>query len=220
MVDLPMQYGYYGAVATLSALAGAEVDATWRKWDARAQFVNSSPANPRSIFASEQYGSWAAGAGYTIRQGLRVGASGYRGAYLDRESPFYNPVEGRPRNMPATGAGLEAQWGHGHWNVRGELQKFVFTYGPRPTFHEQTGYTEAQRALSPRWYVAARFGYVSADYLGHVQEIETVAGFRPGAGQIIKLSYETAHSQYTNYPDRTLALQFVTAIHPLAFAGR
>lgn len=79
LVDIPMQYAYYGAVATLSALAGAEVDVTWKRLDARAQFVNSSPANPRSIFASEQYGSWAGGAGVTIVQGLRVGASGIAG---------------------------------------------------------------------------------------------------------------------------------------------
>jgi hypothetical protein len=219
MVDVPMQYGYYGAVATLSALAGAEVDATWKKLDARAQFVNSSPANPRSVFASEQYGSWAGGVGITIMQGLRVGVSGYRGPYLDRHSAFYVPSEGRPRSMPASAAGLDAEWGRGHWNLRGEWQKFVMTYGPNPTFHEHTGYAEVQRALSPRWYVAARLGYLTADFVGRQQEIESVVGYRPGAGQIIKLSYETSRSQFTNNPDRTLALQFVTSIHPLAFAG-
>jgi len=219
MIDVPLQYGYYGALATLGGLAGAEVDGTWKKWDARAQFVNSSPANPRSIFASEQYGSWAGGVGYTIVQGLRVGASGYRGPYLDRASPFYDPVEGRPRNMPASGIGLEADWGHGHWNVRGEWQKFTMTYGPLPTFHENTGYAEVQRELNPRWYVATRVSYLSADYLGNLQQIEIAGGYRPGVGQIIKLSYETAHSDTTNVPDRTLAVQFVTAIHPLAFAG-
>lgn len=220
LVGLPMQYGYYGSLATLSALAGAEADATWGKWDARAQFVNSSPANPRSIFASEQYGCWAGGAGYTILQGLRVGASGYRGPYLDRESEFYKPAEGRPRNLPGTGAGLDAQWGRGHWNVRGELQMFAMTYGPAPTFHEHTGYAEVQRALHPRWYVAARIGYLSADHIGNAQSIETVAGYRPGARQIVKLSYQTTHSADDGRPDRTLEMQFVTAIRPLALARR
>jgi len=93
------------------------------------------------------------------------------------------------------------------------------TYGVVPAFHEQTGYAEMQRALSPRWYAAARFGYISADYVGHVQEIEVVAGYRPAAGQIVKLSYETMHSQTEDVPDRTLSLQFVLAFHPLAFAG-
>jgi hypothetical protein len=71
LVDVPLQYGYYSGLATLNALAGVELDATWKKVDARAQFTNSSPANPRSITASEQYGCWAGGAGYTIVQGLR-----------------------------------------------------------------------------------------------------------------------------------------------------
>jgi hypothetical protein len=220
MVDVPLQYGYYGALATLSALAGVEADATWKKLDARAQFTNSSPANPRSVFASEQYGNWAGGAGYTIMQGLRVGVSGYRGPYTDRHYPFYDPSEGRPRNLPGSAVGVDAQWGRGHWNVRGELQRFVMTYGPDPTFHEHTGYVEVQRSLSPRWYVAGRFSYLSADFVGHTQVMEAVAGYRLGARQIIKLSYETAHSEFPGAPDRTLAVQFVTAIHPLAFAGR
>ena len=220
LVDLPMQYGYYGAVATLNGLAGTETDATWKELDARAQFVNSSPANPRSVFASEQYGNWAAGAGYTIRQGLRVGMSGYRGPYLDRASPYYSSLDGRPRSSPATAMGVDAEWGIGHWNVRGEWQKFLLTYGSEPAFRERTGYVEAQRELGPRWYAASRFGYLDADYSGRIEEIEAVAGYRPGAAEIIKVSYETAVRQYGSYPDRTLAIQFVTAIHPLAFAGR
>jgi hypothetical protein len=220
LVDVPLQYGYYGALATLDALAGVEADVTWKKLDARAQFTNSSPANPRSVFAPEQYGNWTGGAGFTIMQGLRLGVSGYRGPYADRNYPFYKAREGRPRDLPGSAAGLDVQWGRGHWNVRGELQWFVMTYGIDPTFHEHTGYVEVQRELSPRWYVAGRFGYLTADYIGHGQVVEAVAGYRPGAGQIIKLSYETAHSEFPSAPDRTLAIQFVTTIHPLAFARR
>jgi hypothetical protein len=79
LVDLPPQYGYYYAPISFLAVAGAQLDATRGKWDGRLQFANSSPANPRSIFAKDQYGNWAAGAGYTIHQGFRVGVSGYRG---------------------------------------------------------------------------------------------------------------------------------------------
>lgn len=219
MVDIPIQYGYYGAPATLSALAGVEADATWKRLDVRAQFVNSSPANPRSVFDTAQFGNWTGGAGYTIRQGLRAGVSGYRGPYLDRQSQFYRPSEGRPQTMPASAIGLDVQWARGHWNVRGELQRFVMTYGPDPAFHEHTGYAEAQRSLNPRWYLAARLGYLSADYIGHVQSVETVVGFRPAAGQILKISYETKHSEYVAVPNRTFAVQYVIAIHPLVFAG-
>ena len=90
MVDLPLQYGYYGSFATLNSLAGVETDATWKRLDARAQFTNSSPANRRSLTQSEQYGDWAGGGGVTILQGLRVGVSGYRGPYADRSYPFYH----------------------------------------------------------------------------------------------------------------------------------
>jgi hypothetical protein len=220
MVDVPVQYGYYGALATLTGLAGAEIDATWKRLDARAQFTNSSPANPRSLFASEQYGNWAGGGGVTIRQGLRVGVSGYRGPYADRSYPFYRVGDGRPRSLPGSGVGADAEWGMGHWDVRGEIQRFVMQYGPRPAFHEHTGYVEAQRTLGPRWYVAARFSYLSADHTGHAQVMETAAGYRPGARQLIKISYETTHSETVSAPNRTLAIQFVTAIHPLSFVKR
>jgi hypothetical protein len=220
LVDIPVQYGYYGSPVTLAGLAGAQADATWKKLDARAQFVNSSPANPRGIFDTEQYGSWAGGAGYTIRQGFRVGGSGYRGPYLDRQSQFYFPAQGRPRSMPASAIGLDVQWARGHWNLRGELQRFVMTYGIFPAFHEHTGYAEAQRSLSPRWYIAARFGYLSADFVGHVQSVETALGYRLAAGQIVKFSYETTHIENNNLPNRTLAVQYVLSVHPLAFTGR
>ncbi|HVV47309.1 MAG TPA: hypothetical protein VHC72_18995 [Bryobacteraceae bacterium] len=220
LVDVPLQYGYYGSLATLAGLAGAEIDTTWKKLDGRVQFTNSSPSNPRSVFASEQYGNWAGGGGITIRQGLRVGVSGYRGPYADRKYPFYRPSDGLPRSLPGSGVGADAEWGTGHWNVRGEIQRFVMQYGPRPAFHEHTGYVEAERTLGPRWYVATRFSYLSADHIGHAQQIETAVAYRSGVNQSIKISYETAHSETVSGPNRTLAVQFVTAIHPLAFAGR
>src|SRR5579872_1734267 len=79
LVGVPWAYGYYYKPVTFEGLVGAQVDATIGKLDARAQFVNSSPANRRTIFEGDQYGNWAGGLGYTIRQGLRVGASAYYG---------------------------------------------------------------------------------------------------------------------------------------------
>ena len=54
-------YGYYYQPVTFLGLVGAQVDATAGKLDARAQFVNSSPANRRTIFESDQRGNWAGG---------------------------------------------------------------------------------------------------------------------------------------------------------------
>jgi hypothetical protein len=121
--------------------------------------------------------------------------------------------------MVGSGVGLEAQWARGHWNLHAELQRFVMAYRTIPAFHEQTGYIDAQRVLSPRWYLAARFGYLSADYVGRRQSIETVAAYRPTAAETIKLSYETRHATGVTRPDRTLAIQFVTVIRPISFAS-
>ncbi len=71
LIGIPPAYGYYYNPVTFLGLVGAQMDATAGKFDARAQFVNSSPANRRSIFESDQYGNWAGG-GY-IDQGRDCG---------------------------------------------------------------------------------------------------------------------------------------------------
>ena len=94
LLDMPLTYGYYYRPVTTYALTGAQVDATLGRIDLRAQFVNSSASNRRSVFDSDQYGNWAGGVGYTILQGLRIGGSGFRGPYLHRQHRYYLPGEG------------------------------------------------------------------------------------------------------------------------------
>ncbi len=215
LVDKPKQYGYYYAPVSLSSVAGVQVDVTQNRWDARAQFANSSPANPRSLIQSDQYGNWAGGLGYTVRQGFRIGVSGYRGPYLDRQSPYYFRGEAKPGALPARAIGLDVQWAGGPWNIQGELQRFRFSYQAIPTFREHTGYLEVKRTLGPRWYVAGRGGYTSA--FGNSFNLETAAGFRPDTHQIVKVSYEFEHFDSGAYrTNRTFALQLVTSVHPLA----
>lgn len=219
LVGAPEAYGYYYAGVSTLGLAGVQVDATIGRVDMRAQFVNSSPANRRSVFNADQYGSWAGGAGYTIRQGLRVGGSAYRGPYLDRKYPFYFPGEAPPRNLPATAFGIDAEWGHGHWNIRGEQQWFRMTYQLIPDFTEQIGYVEARRVLTPRWYAATRIGYLRASaFTGH-QTYETAVGFRPNTMQLIKVGYTIQQGPTipgTQY--NTFAVQVVTSFRPVSIA--
>src|ERR1019366_7630174 len=73
------------------------------------------------IFERDQYGNWAGGLGYTVRQGFRVGGSAYYGPYLDRQYPYFFPGEVNPRDLPGSGYGLDVEWGSGHWNAWGEL---------------------------------------------------------------------------------------------------
>jgi hypothetical protein len=214
LVDLPIGYGYYYSTVSILGVAGAQIDVTKGKLDARAQFANSSPANPRSLFARDQYGNWAGGAGYTIRQGFRVGVSGYRGPYLDRKSEYFFPGEANPSTLPAHALGFDVNWAHGHTSVQGELQKFVLPYKAIPTFRESTGYGELKRVLNPRWYVAVRGGYSSANLSGKTQILETAAGFRPNRLQLIKLGYEYEHyTTGTQRNDNTLAIQYITTLH-------
>jgi len=219
LVDMPASYGYYFHGVTTASLAGAEVDATLGKTDLRAQFTNSSPANPRSVLDTDQYFNWTAGAGYTIRQGFRVGASAYRGPYLYRQSPFYLPGESDPEYLPATGLGIDAQWGHGPWNVNAEWQRFLMVYRAMPDFLETTGYGELRRVLTPRWYLATRIGYVSNTYADW-RWYETAVGFRPGRHELVKIDYEVEQgANIRGAQQNKLAIQFVTNLGLLSFAG-
>ena len=212
LVDLPIEYGYYGAPVSLYGIDGAQMDGTRGKWDGRVQFANSSPANPRSLFARDQYGNWAGGGGYTIRQGLRVGVSAYRGPYLNRQSWYFPWGEESPSKLPAHALGLDGRWAYGHWTVQGEWQGFVLPYTVIPTYREKAGYGELKRVLSPRWYVAARNGNSRSKASGNVECIEAAAGFRPGRLELIKISYELEHySTGSVRNENTLGIQFVTS---------
>ena len=213
LIDLPPEYGYYYAPISTLGVAAAQMDATRGKWDARAQLANSSPANPRSIFARDQYANWAGGAGYTIRQGLRLGVSGYRGPYLDRHYAYFFPGEANPNTLPAHAVGVDAGWEHGHTRILAEAQKFVMPYTVIPKFSEVAAYVEVKQVLSPRWYVAARPGCTSANEGGNMRSLESAAGFRLNRHQLIKFSYEIErYSTETPRYDNAVAVQFVTTL--------
>jgi hypothetical protein len=87
-------------------------------------------------------------------------------------------------------------------------------YSTAPTFRKSTGYGEVKRVLSPRWYIAVRNGYSSANTSGKHQTLETAAGFRPNRFQLIKVDYEYEHySLGSQRNDNTLAIQFITTLH-------
>lgn len=209
---IPIAYGYYSPVS-LQGLAGAEVNVTSGRFDGRVQFVNSSPANPRSPTESDQYGTWSGGAGYRIRQGFRVGASTYRGPYLDRKYPFYFPGEDEPRKLPATAVGMDVEFGSGPWNVYGEWQHFRMDYHTIPVFTEHTGYAELRRVLNPRWFLATRIEYVRFGDIPGYQRYEVGAGYRPNRLQIAKLSYGVEQGSAVRSAVETVVMfQLVTSM--------
>jgi hypothetical protein len=214
LVDLPLAYGYYYAPVTILGVAGAEVDATRGKFDGRIQFANSSPANPRSVFANDQYGNWAGGGGYTIRQGFRVGASGYRGPYLDRKYAYYFPGEANPSKLPAHAIGVDANWAHGHTTAFAEAQRFVMPYTKIPNFRESAGYLEIKRVFSPRWYAAGRYGIASSNATGRTSSIEVAGGYRVARWELLKVGYEFEHySSGSQHDSKVLGIQLITILH-------
>jgi hypothetical protein len=220
LIDVPIAYGYYYDPVTILGLAGAEVDVNLGKLDMRAQFANSSPANPRGVFDRDQYGNWAGGVGYTIRQGLRVGASSYRGPYLDRQYAFFFPGEAPPRDLPATALGVEAQWAAGPWNAYGEWQCFQLDYRVIPTVRERTGYAELRRVLTPRWYIAARLGYIRANVFTGYNKYEIVAGYRPNRYQLVKAGYEIRQGPlFAGAQGNTLGVQLITSFRAISIAS-
>ena len=217
LIAMPMSYGYYYAPVTALGLAGAQVDATAGKLDARAQFVNSSPANRRSVFDHDQYGNWAGGVGYSLKQGFRLGVSAYRGPYMHRQHPYYFPGEAKPRDLLAAAFGIDGQWGRGPWNLNGEAQWFRMSYRAIPDYRRRVAYAEVRRVLHPRWYVAARAG-ASNDYEGE-QSYEAAVGFRPNPHQILKVGYDIQRGPDTpGALGNHLAIQLVTVIRPISVA--
>lgn len=217
LIDLPPQYGYYYSPVSFLPVAGAQLDASHGKWDGRVQFANSSPANPRSLFAGDQYGNWAGGAGYTIRQGLRVGVSGYRGPYLDRKYAYYFPGEANPSKLPAHAIGVDGNWAHAHTSAYIEVARFVMPYTAIPKFRESAGYLELRQVLSPRWFIAGRYSITSNSATGRTNVFEGAAGFRPDRFQLLKFGYEEEHFSSGSERNRnTLAVQFITTFHKSA----
>jgi hypothetical protein len=213
LIDIPSEYGYYYSQVSTFPVAAGEIDLTRGKWDGRAQFANSSPANPRSILAHDQYANWAGGMGYTIHQGFRIGVSGYRGPYLDKQYESYYTWWVSPRSEPARALGLDASFARNHSSVQVEVQKFVMPNSVVPTYVEWDSYAEFKQTLSPRWYVAMRPLLTRGSGGYRQRSVETAAVFRPNRFQILKLDYEIVKNNSTSpHNENTLAIQLVTTL--------
>jgi len=222
LIDMPFGYGAYGGPISVYGIPGVEVNAVIGRADARAQFTNSSPISPRKLWDHDQYGSFTAGGGYAIAPGLRAGVSAFRGAYLYRGHEFYFPGEARPKDLPATGYGVDVQAARGRWNVSGEVQRIQLPYRAIPYFFLTSAYGEAKFTLSPRWYVAGRSGaqWRTAG-LGRYDRYEAVVGFRPASRHLVKAGYEWLQGRWVRGArDNVLAVQYVVQVHPPTWAIR
>src|SRR4029077_18305684 len=115
---------------------------------------------------------------------------------------------------PAHGLGIDASWSHRHSWAFMELQKFVMPYTLFPNLRESVAYGEIRQDISPRWFIAARYGYSSNSVRGKLQSIESGIAVRPNRYQMIKIAYEEQRYQgRENTPNHRLGIQFVTSLH-------
>jgi hypothetical protein len=217
---------------TMYGLPAVELDLTLHKLDARFQLTNSSPANPQTLRSGNQHAQWTAGGGYTIRQGFRVGVSGFRGPFLEKSIGSFLPSATTVGDYPATGIGLESQWALARWSANGEWTWFQFQYPGFVTAPAvYSGFAELKTTLSPRFFSGIRASYLkynrpedaqirsSTPWQPTMQQYEFSLGFHVNHFQTLKIGYElqkTAHISGSRY--NVFGLQFVTSINSLSKA--
>ena len=91
-------------------------------------------------------------------------------------------------------------------------------YHQIPTFRENAGYAEVRRVLHPRWYVAARAGYLHGSYVSGGETYEVAVGFRPNTHQLIKVGYALERERDDGELYHVVGIQLITTLHPLSLA--
>lgn len=245
-----LQSGWYGYVqghcggvqgwgdglvpVTLYGVPGFQIEASHGHLDGRWQLAARTPTNSDHLTTRLSYLQWAAGGGYTIRQGMRIGVSGFRGPYLDRTVASFLPAGTSVRNFPATGIGVDGQWARGRWSVNAEWQHFQFDL---PNFvvspSTTTGYVEAKSVLTPHLYLAVRAGYLkngkvmdsgmdsAPQYAPTLTSLELGAGFWLRRNILLKGSYGWLLTEgETGTQNNVVGLQLVANFHSLNWAFR
>ena len=217
---------------TLKGLHAAEVSGNWNNIDARFQVTNSSPSNPQSLRSRSQHVQWTAGTGYTIRQGFRIGVSGFHGPFLESDVEELLTAGTSIRDYPANGVGADAQWARGRWSAIAEWQRVEFNY---PNFQKPPAvssvFLEVKSKLTPRLYAAFRGGYesngriednagdVADHFLPNRQSYEFAVGYHVNRLQTLKVGYELFRTNgTTGAHNNVFGVQFVTSVHALSKA--
>ena len=219
---------------TLYGLPGIQAEFSHGRIDARLQVTSGSPLNPRPVVDAGTYAQWTLGAGYSVRQGFRVGVSGFRGPYLASLLKPLLPAGTTVRDFPASAVGVDVQWEHGRFSATGEWQRFQFD-SPNLTLAPsiQSSYLEVKTVLTPRLFVAARPAWLNSGGATDAAGIHTgqfapdMSSYEVGGGiwvnryELVKGSYEWLNIE--NHPGgrfNVWGFQFVTSFRPVDWAFR
>ena len=129
--------------------------------DAAAALTVGTLSNPR-VSDDNDGRQWSARVAWTPVVGLVLGASGARGAFVDRAIvDAYEPVLG-PRAYTQDAVGVDGEYSRGYWIVRGEaihsrwtLPRINRPFIDRPVAAD-AAYLEARYRVAPRVFLAAR----------------------------------------------------------------
>ncbi len=218
---------------TLYGLLGAQAEISVSRFDARFQLTNSSPAYA-TWGLTRQFLQWAAGGGFTIRQGFRIGASAFRGPYLQTNIAADLPRGTTVRDFPATGLGIDGQWARGRVSLNGEYQRLQFN---APNFEIapaiSSGYLESKVRLTPRFFLAGRAGWLSTLHVKDSKGIsadqfaplltnyELATGAWLNRHAVLKVSYSWLHSAGTpGTRTNVVGFQLVANFRPVQWAFR
>jgi len=217
---------------TLYGLPSVEVQVSLSHFDGRLQITNSSPANPHGLFSGSQRAQWTAGGGYTFAHAFHIGASGFRGPYLDSNLIPSLPRNTRLASFPASGFGIDANWSRDAWSARGEWLHLRFN---TPRFIESpsqsAAYFELKRIVSPRIYAAGRLNFedfgpiedqsgLTATHSAGPEELyELAIGFRLNRQQLLKVgagwqhgnAWSSTGAYWPKTESHTFELQLVTS---------
>jgi len=220
---------------TLYGIPAAQAEISLRRFDARLQITNSSPAYPESWeTVSRQYLQWTAGGGGTIQQGFRAGVSIFRGPYMENTVSPWLPGGTTVRSFPAIARGLDVEWARGRLSASGELQNFRFD---TPNFvvppRILAGYAELKARLTPRIFAAVREGFLKTESVLDTQGVSapefapTLRATEIGLGYwlrprlLAKVSYEFMQSAGSSGTrTNVLGMQLVTQFNQLQWAWK
>jgi hypothetical protein len=160
--------------------------------------------------------------------GLILGASAARGDYLSRDAMAALPAAARGGSRAQQAFGLDLEFSHGHWLLRGEaiasrwaIPALQQPYVPSPLRAWGT-FVEVRRKLRPGLFAAARFDHVgfsrvttppgygdsaTTTWDAPVSRVEAGAGYSLRRNLVLKAAVQQNWRQGMGHSERIAALQ-------------